>query len=179
MMLEVYQFSVSPYAWRVLLALEIKRLPYELKLLQFSRQEYKSQEFLQFNPRGQIPVLKDGDYVIYESLAILFYLDRGYGEPPLFGKTPLEAGTIMRSVCETSAYLEGPLLKVVNPLCAHDPNDQLDMNQQAVSKLQEELRRVNATLTYSKWLAGNTFSAADIMLFPFIQLLLWALARLY
>lgn len=163
MMLEVYQFSVSPYAWRVLLALEIKRLPYELKLLQFSRQEHKAPEFLQLNPRGQIPVLKDDDYVIFKSLAILFYLDRRYGEPPLFGRTPQEAGTIMQSVCETSAYVEESVIEVVDLLCTHDPNDKPDMNQEAASKLQEELRRINTALTHSQWLAGNTLSAADII----------------
>ena len=34
---------------------------------------------------GKVPVLKDGDFVIYESLAMMAYLDRKYPEPPLFG----------------------------------------------------------------------------------------------
>ena len=32
------------------------------------------------NPRGRVPVLKDGDYVVFESLACLIYLDRKYPE---------------------------------------------------------------------------------------------------
>ena len=33
---------------------------------------------LAMNPRGRVPVLKDGDYVVFESLAMLYYLDRKY-----------------------------------------------------------------------------------------------------
>ena len=81
MAIEVFWGSGSPYAWRVLLALEYKRLPYVSHLLQFSKQEHKSQEMLSLNPRGRVPVLKDGDYVCFESLAILYYLDLKYPEP--------------------------------------------------------------------------------------------------
>ncbi len=42
MAIDVYWGSGSPYAWRVLLALEYKRLPYTSHLLQFSKQEHKS-----------------------------------------------------------------------------------------------------------------------------------------
>jgi len=106
MAIEVFWGSGSPYAWRVLLALEYKRLPYVSHLLQFSKQEHKSQEMLALNPRGRVPVLKDGDYVCFESLAILYYLDLKYPEPPLFGRTPEESGTIMRVICEYQAYIE-------------------------------------------------------------------------
>jgi len=58
---------------------------------------------LALNPRGRVPVLKDGDYVCFESLAILYYLDLKYPQPPIFGRTPEEAGTIMRVICEYQA----------------------------------------------------------------------------
>ena len=38
-------------------------------------QEHKAPHMLALNPRGRVPVLKDGDYVVFESLAILYYLD--------------------------------------------------------------------------------------------------------
>ncbi|TLY57914.1 MAG: glutathione S-transferase family protein, partial [Gammaproteobacteria bacterium] len=104
MAIDIYWGSGSPYAWRVLLALEYKRLPYLSHLLQFSKQEHKSPQMLALNPRGRVPVLKDGDYVCFESLAILYYLDLKYPQPPIFGRTPEEAGTIMRVICEYQAY---------------------------------------------------------------------------
>ena len=87
----------------MLLALEHKRLPYVSHLLQFAKQEHKSPHMLRMNPRGRVPVLKDGDYVVFESLAVLYYLDRKYPEPPLFGESPEEARPIMRVICEYQA----------------------------------------------------------------------------
>jgi glutathione S-transferase len=75
MAIDLYWGSGSPYAWRVLLALEFKHVPYTSHVLQFSKQEHKSPQMLALNPRGRVPVLKDGDYVVFESLAVLYYLD--------------------------------------------------------------------------------------------------------
>ena len=76
MAIELYWGSGSPFAWRVMLMLEVKRLPYHSKLLEFSKDEHKAPAYLKLNPRGKVPTLKDGDYVLYESLAIMSYLDR-------------------------------------------------------------------------------------------------------
>jgi glutathione S-transferase len=113
MALELYWGSGSPYSWRVQLALEYKRLAYESHVLQFSMQEHKSPQMLRMNPRGRVPVLKDGDYIVFESLACLLYLDRRHPEPPIFGRTPEEAGTIMRVICEYQAYAENHLMQIV------------------------------------------------------------------
>ncbi len=91
MAIEVFWGSGSPFAWRVLLALEFKKLPYVSHLLQFSKQEHKSPQMLALNPRGRVPVLKDGDYVCFESLAILYYLDLKY--PDAADVRPLTRGS--------------------------------------------------------------------------------------
>src|SRR5690606_23219792 len=106
MALELWWGSGSPYSWRALLALEYKRLPYVSHLLQFSKQEHKSPQMLAMTPRGRVPVLKDGEYVCFESLAILHYLDRKYPQVPLFGVSAEEAGTINRVICEYESYAE-------------------------------------------------------------------------
>ena len=90
MAIDVYWGSGSPYSWRVMLALEHKRLPYTSHLLSLDMQEHKSPHMLALNPRGRVPTLKDGDYVVFESLAILYYLDLKYPDPPLFGDSPEE-----------------------------------------------------------------------------------------
>ena len=63
MAIDLYWASGSAYSWRVLMALEHKRLHYASHLLQLSLQEQKSPQMLALNPRGRLPVLKDGDYV--------------------------------------------------------------------------------------------------------------------
>src|ERR1700716_3237154 len=114
MALTLYWGSGSPFSWRVLLALEHKGLHYESQLLHFDKQEHQSPQMLKMNPRGRVPVLKDGDYVVFESVAILYYLDLKYPQPPIFGRTPQEAGTIMRVICEYQAYIEPRLNSITS-----------------------------------------------------------------
>jgi len=55
MAIELYWGSGSPFAWRVMLTLELKRLPYESKLLEFSKREHKTAAYLRLNARGVMP----------------------------------------------------------------------------------------------------------------------------
>ena len=87
MAIDLYWGSGSPFSWRVLLALELKGLSYNSHLLHFDLQEHKAPQMLAMNPRGRLPVLRDGDYVVFESVAVLYYLDRKYPEPPIFGRS--------------------------------------------------------------------------------------------
>src|ERR1700739_419242 len=116
MALTLYWGSGSPFSWRVLLALEHKRLQYESQRLHFDKQEQQSPQMLKMNPRGRVPVLKDGDYVCFESLAILYYLDLKYPQPPIFGHTPEEAGTIMRVFWGYQAYIEPRLPRITSAI---------------------------------------------------------------
>src|SRR5258708_13447352 len=119
MAIDVYWGSGSPYSWRVLLALEYKRLQYTSHVVQFSKQEHKSPQMLALNWRGKVPVLKDGDYVCFESLAVLYYLDLKYPEPPIFGRTPEEAGPNLPAVCHEHAYIPPPPSPIPHPPPRH------------------------------------------------------------
>ena len=114
MAIDLYWGSGSPNSWRVMLALEHKRLAYVSHLLQLSRQDQKSPQMLAMNPRGRVPVLKDGDYVVFESVAVLYYLDLKYPEPPLFGRSPEEAAVIMRVI---SRRMCGNWVRGTTPSC--------------------------------------------------------------
>jgi glutathione S-transferase len=177
MALELYWVSGSPFSWRVMLTLELKRLPYESKLLEASKQEHKSPGYLKLNPRGKVPTLKDGDFVLYESLAIMAYLDRKHPEPSIFGRTPQETGLVWRAISETDSYLFEPAFKVVTPLYFGQGLEKTDEIQSAAATIRQELGRINAALSHSVWIAGSQISAADIALFPFIQTLLRAASK--
>jgi glutathione S-transferase len=176
---DVYWISGSPYAWRVLLALEHKRLAYTSHLLQISKQEHKSPHILAMNFRGRVPILKDGDYVVFESLAVLYYLDRKYPDPPLFGVSAEEAGVIMRVICEYQAYCETDLMKIVQAFFVKEPEHELQVEELAESMhvVAREARSIEARLAKSDWVVGESFSAADIVIFPDIQALLRALHK--
>jgi glutathione S-transferase len=177
MAIDLYWGSGSPFAWRVLLALEFKNLAYTSHVLQFSKQEHKSPQMLALNPRGRVPVLKDGDYVVFESLAVLYYLDLKYPAPPIFGRTPEEAGVIMRVICEFQAYAETHVTHIVTAVFAKTPNLPAADLTAAMHVVASEARTIEARLSKSDWIVGENFSAADMVIFPTIQLLLRALNR--
>jgi glutathione S-transferase len=179
MAIEVFWGSGSPFAWRVLLALEHKRLPYVAHLLQFSKQEHKSPQMLALNPRGRVPVLKDGDYVCFESLAILYYLDQKYPTPPIFGRTPEEAGTIMRVICEYSAYIEPHVTQIARAIFFEQQQADLGADEitAAMHAVASEARTIEGRLSKSDWIVGDAYSAVDMVIFPGIQLLKRALEK--
>jgi glutathione S-transferase len=177
MTIELYWGSGSPYSWRVQLALEYKRLSYDSHALQFSKQEHKSPQMLRMNPRGRVPVLKDGDFVVFESLACLLYLDRKFPEYPLFGTTAEEAATIMRVICEYQAYAEQHVTRIVSAVFLETLDQDVEEVTRAMHLVAGEARTIDNRLSQCDWLVGEQPSAADLVVFPGIMLLLRAMEK--
>lgn len=163
---ELYWGSGSPNAWRALLALEVKGLDYESRLIQFSKGEHKTPEYLAMNPRGKVPVLKDGDTVVYESLAILAYLDARHPEPPLFGATPAETGYVWQTVSELINYTIPPIFGLTVLFFRGRSGDEPDAVRERAAEVHAELPAIEQRLAGGGWLAGESISAADIALYP-------------
>lgn len=177
MTLEVYWGSGSPPAWRVLLTLETKKIHYVSHLLQFSKEEHKTPEYLALNPRGKVPTIKDGDYALAESIAIMTYLDRKYPDPPLFGRNAEDSGRVWKSISDSVYYLEPSGLRIVVPILFGTVEDNVDDIRDAVSEVHEELGHMERRLGANKWLALDRLSAADLAVYPFVEILLRAGAK--
>jgi glutathione S-transferase len=179
MAIEVFWSSGSPFSWRVLLALEAKRLTYTSRLLEMSQREHKTPAYLAMNPRGQVPTLRDGDYVVYESIAILAYLDRKYPATPLFGASAEESGTIWRAVLEAASYLEQVTDEFILPIYRGQSSEKAEVVRATLPPIQAELARLEATLREGDrpWLASAAMSAADIVVFPLVMSLLRAAGK--
>lgn len=75
-MIDLYT-SPTPNGWKVSVTLEELELPYQAHIVDLSKGEQNTQEFLRMNPNGRIPVIVDrgeDDLTIFESGAILIYL---------------------------------------------------------------------------------------------------------
>jgi glutathione S-transferase len=177
MAITLYWGSGSAFSWRVLLALEHKRLPYESQLLHFDKQEPQSPQMLKMNPRGRVPVLKDNDYVVFESVAVLYYLDQKYPQIPIFGLSPEEAGVIMRVICEFQAYAEPSLQKIVAAVFSDQVSDNIEELSDAMHIVGREARTIEGRLSKEQWIVGENYTALDMVIFPWIQLLRRAMNR--
>jgi glutathione S-transferase len=181
MAIDLFWGSGSAYCWRVLLALKHKRLDYRSHLLKFDQQEHQAPQMLAMNPRGRLPVLRDADYVVFESLAILYYLERKYPVPAIFGRNAEEGGVIVRVVCEYQAYAEPSLMQLVAHFlyrreAAVDAGLAESLSE-AMHRVASEARTIERRLAQSDWVVGESISAADMVIYPDIRLLLRALAK--
>lgn len=81
--------SMTPH-----LVLEELGVPFELKLVDRANNAHKSPEYLKLNPNGLIPVLQDGDLVLYETAAIVLHLVDTH---PAAGLAPTAIGSAERA----------------------------------------------------------------------------------
>jgi glutathione S-transferase len=169
MAIELFTISGSPFGWRVQLALEVKGLGYETRILEVSKGENRTPAYLALNPKGQVPTLRDGDVVVYESLAILAYLERKYPSPALFGETPAEAALVWQTLCELESTFERLLEDYTVPLYFGRAEAEAPKVRAAIAPLRAALERVEGQLRDRTWLVGNRPSAVDVTLFPMVK----------
>lgn len=172
MALTLYYGSGSPYAWRVQLALEHKGLPYELKVLSFSAGDTRKPEFLALNPRHQVPVLVDGTFSLYESNAIVEYIDEGYPGrgAPLFPGDPKTRAIVRRLILEVDHHYSVESDKLLDQAWRKKPEER-DANviAEARKAVVGELDTF-ASAMRADYLAGP-LSAADFAFYPMVAFL--------
>ncbi|MFO1302885.1 MAG: glutathione S-transferase family protein [Burkholderiales bacterium] len=171
-MITLYYGSGSPYAWRAQFALEHKALPYERKVLSFSAGDTRKPEFLALNPRHRVPVIVDGDLVLYESNAIVEYLDEAYAGrgQPLFPGDARSRALVRRLVCEVDNYFDKATDPVVDEAFYKKPEERDPARLAAALVVLREEFDAFAGAMRGEFLAGP-LSAADFALYPVVAFL--------
>ena len=168
-----YFGSGSPYAWKIWLALEHKKLPYEAKRMTFDGGDLKTAEFTAINPRQKVPALMDNGFAMYESAAILEYLEDRYPDrgEPIWPKDVQSRAIARRRAAEIVAYVDPINSKIFSEVFG--PADKLpDLAAIAAGKkaMSAELMRIEGWLD-KDYLAGEKLSAADFTLYPYVAFL--------
>ncbi len=170
--IECYFISGSPPCWSIMLALAAKGLSYEPRRLDNSKREQKSEAFLAVNPRGNVPVLVDGEVTVRETNAILAYLDAAYPAPPLFGASPAQAAAIWQVVCEVGDRLRTPIGNITRPIFRGRAAEMAAEICKAIQPVHRELATFDRDLGDRPYLAGEKLTAADIVVYPALMQLL-------
>jgi glutathione S-transferase len=168
MSLAFYHGHGSPYAWRVWLALEHLGLPYELKVLSFADKDLTKPEFVAINPRHQVPTIVHDGFALWESLAILEYLDEIAGTRRLYPGTAQERARIRRLIREDEEHLDrGGLTPIYDELYRKPEGVAPDEAKLVAGrkKLSEEMDYFGRELR-GPFLAGEAPTAADFVLYP-------------
>lgn len=153
--------SMAPH-----LLLEELGIPYELKLVDRTRQAHKAPDYLRLNPNGLIPVLVDGDLVLYEAAAICLHLLDTHpqaGLAPAVG-TPQRAHFYKWLVWMTNTVQATLIVYFYPERWADDAVAVAQVKAHAEAKVGTMLDQLEAELARhgQPWLLGETFSAVDL-----------------
>lgn len=119
--MKLYSGPLSLFARKVEIALHEKSLPFEREMVPFTQAAGyapKHPAVLAANPKGQVPVLIDGDLTLFDSTVIFEYLEEAYPTPPLYpaGAKPrarcrlieLEADEVLLPMVRNLMYRNAP-----------------------------------------------------------------------
>lgn len=149
-------------ASRVLWLAKELGIPYENVPLNQRTGETRTPEFLKINPNGHIPAIKDGDLVLWESLAINLYLVKKHGGPLAPKSLEDEGRAIMWSMWAlTEVEPHGGLLLQHTLMLPEDKR-----NPALVATAKEAMRAplgvLEGALAKSGYLIGDSFTVADL-----------------
>jgi glutathione S-transferase/RNA polymerase-associated protein len=93
-MLTLYEHPLSPYVQKVKIALREKGIPFTAMISDALGSGNASQDFLAANPRGEVPVLIDGETRVFDSSIILDYIEDKWPAPPMLPTTPADRARV-------------------------------------------------------------------------------------
>ena len=171
-MITFYCGSGSAPAWRVWLALEYKQLLYELKLMSFSAGDLKTPHYRVLNPRGKVPLIVDDGFALWESNAIVEYLEEQFpATPRLFPGPTRQRSVVRRWISEVDDNFVSALAKLTGwVLWTPKENWKEERVAEARQAVLDELGYLADHMS-GQFLAGNSISAADFALYPSVATL--------
>ena len=124
--------------------------------------ETRTPEYLALNPNGRVPTIDDDGFVLSESFAINLYLAKKH-KSPLYPADPKnEARALQWSLWEIDR-LDRPIVNYVRHTRElPDAERKPAVAEQAWQEIQPAFGVLETALTRSEWLAGPSFSVADL-----------------
>jgi glutathione S-transferase len=164
--IQLYNYPRSGNCYKIRLLLSMLGLAYECIDIDLLKGESLTDEFKQINPRGQVPVLLDGDLVIWDSMAILVYLARRYADEGWMPDDPLTQARVMQWLAVSENELLYGLARARAVLVLGKPFDLEPCQQEG----RAGLAVMEQQLSHADWLVGGDITVADIACYPYVSL---------
>ena len=163
-MITLFDDVFSPYARKVRIALYEKGIPFER--VRALHGDCNRTDFLDVNPRAEVPALVDGDFALYDSTIICEYLEDRYPEPRLY---PTDVGLrakcrFVEDVADTQLDAAMYAITLVEFGRRESHPAMHDAACRDMERLYDELERALGDAEYF----GRTYSIADIAVAPHV-----------
>jgi maleylacetoacetate isomerase len=168
--MRLYSFFLSSAAFRVRIALNLKGVDYETVPVNLPQGEHRGAAFLDTNPQATVPVIDDDGTILWQSLAIIEYLDARFPDPRLIPAEPV-ARAHVQALAQLIVCEMHPLnnLRVRNYL-----RDELELDEAGLSRwykhwIAEGFASFEALVrrfSGGRYCFGDAVSVADVCLVP-------------
>ncbi|XDD44020.1 glutathione S-transferase family protein [Leptospira sp. WS60.C2] len=167
----LYSHPNSTYSKRVHIYLKYRNVEYETIHVALDKLENRKKPFLQINPYGKVPVLKDGDFLLSESSAIIRYLeDKHHFPEPLF-PTDIQIRAKLNQMinqCESEFCFPGSIIYFSKKFIAEEKWDKNRMKESS-KRIGRHLEVLEDILFKQTYLLSNQFGLLEILYAPFAE----------
>jgi glutathione S-transferase len=163
--LVVYGIPQSTYVRSVRMACIEKGVPYTL-----DPQMPHSETIDKLHPYGKIPAIRDGDFTLYETSAILRYIDEAFDGPALAPKDAKGCARMEQWISTIQAYCDGPMIRRLVLQYFFPPSGKPDraVIDAAAKEVQKDIALIDEAYAAGPYLLGADVSLADLLLAPII-----------
>lgn len=167
--MKLYTHPLSGNAYKSELLLSHLGAEYEKVNIDIFSGEHQTDEFRKLNPNCKIPVLVDGDFVMWESNALLFYIGRKFAPNKYLPEDPEGFGKAAQWVIFGKTTLDTPL--ALSRFWTKYPSEKVDTAalEQKRAEGRAALEVLNGCLEGKDFLTGS-YTIADIACYPYVAL---------
>jgi glutathione S-transferase len=165
--MKLFGHPVSTCTRKVLMTLAETNQTAEFGLVDFAKGEHKAAPHLARQPFGQVPAFEDGDFALYESRAICRYLnDKVNG--PLVPRDLRERARMEQWISVETSNFTGPVMKFIYQHIFKREQTPETLAT-AATQLDVALGIMDKQLAATPFIAGGSFTLADICFMPYIE----------
>jgi len=166
---KLYIHPLSSNARRAHFAARLCHVPVEPIVVDLMKGEHKNPEFLRRNPNGKVPVLVDGDFVVWESNAIAVYFATKVGRFDLYPHDAKMRARISQWQHWQQNHFSPPISKLVyqrilKPQSGGTPDPDVEVSAEA--EFRQAASVLETALRDKLWMLGENLTLADVALAP-------------
>ena len=169
-MLKLYHHPLSTFARRVRIALLEKRIPAELVEVDMPSGAHRGPEYRRLNPYGRVPTLDEDGFVLYESTAILEYLEATHPDPPLVPADARGRALVSMQVklCDLQLTRQTGAIIFPKRFLPRERWNEAAMAQ-AKTEIEKHLAILEPQLAGREWLVADRYTLAEVCYTPFVE----------
>ena len=169
-MLKLHYHPLSTFSRRVRIALIEKNIPAELVEVDMVARAHRSPAYLALNPYGRVPTLEEDGFILYESTAILEYLEATHPQPPL---VPADARgralvSMHMKLCDLQLTRQTGMIIFPKRFLPKERWDEKAMAQ-AKKEIEKHLEILESHLRSKEYLVGDRYTLAEVCYTPFVE----------